>query len=232
MICLSLIFTRRRATMSIFTPTEITDNYMKASVGKAASPAWRLFVLAVAAGLLIGLGGVTSSTAAHGLENAGLVRFDVGPYFPCGSYDGHPHGHRAVHGQCAHDHGSARRQASPGRAFCAIGVSCLRATWWELWLLAACMAFFGQLNIGGGDLAVYTAKVAASKNAPAVGQCLRIGHLLQHHGVHRGVPGQHGPGHRRPASWASSSPLWASCWPASSTAWPICTTCPRVSSRT
>ena len=42
--------------MSIFTPTEITDNYMKASVGKAASPAWRLFVLAVAAGLLIGLG--------------------------------------------------------------------------------------------------------------------------------------------------------------------------------
>ena len=31
--------------------------------------------------------------------------------------------------------------------------------------LAACMAFFGQLNIGGGDLAVYTAKVAASKNA-------------------------------------------------------------------
>ena len=31
--------------------------------------------------------------------------------------------------------------------------------------LAACMAFFGQLNIGGGDLAVYTAKVAAAKNA-------------------------------------------------------------------
>lgn len=27
------------------------------------------------------------------------------------------------------------------------------------------MAFFGQLNIGGGDLAVYTAKVAAAKNA-------------------------------------------------------------------
>ena len=67
--------------MSIFTPTEITDNYMKASVGKAASPAWRLFVLAVAAGLLIGLGGVTSSTAAHGLENAGLVRLMSGLIF-------------------------------------------------------------------------------------------------------------------------------------------------------
>ena len=40
--------------MPIFSPTEITDNYMKASVGKAESPAWRLFILAVAAGLLIG----------------------------------------------------------------------------------------------------------------------------------------------------------------------------------
>lgn len=41
--------------MAIFSPTEITDNYMRASVGKAASPAWRLFLLAVAAGVLIGL---------------------------------------------------------------------------------------------------------------------------------------------------------------------------------
>ena len=32
--------------MAIFSPTEITDNYMRASVGKAASPAWRLFLLA------------------------------------------------------------------------------------------------------------------------------------------------------------------------------------------
>ena len=70
--------------MPIFTPTEITDNYMKASVGKAASPAWRLFVLAVAAGLLIGLGGVTSSTAAHALDNAGMVRLVSGLIFPVG----------------------------------------------------------------------------------------------------------------------------------------------------
>ena len=66
--------------MSIFTPTEITDNYMKASVGKAASPAWRLFVLAVAAGLLIGLGGVTSSTAAH-RSRRGARALDVGALF-------------------------------------------------------------------------------------------------------------------------------------------------------
>ena len=70
--------------MAIFSPTEITDNYMRASVGKAASPAWRLFLLAVAAGVLIGPGAVTSSTAAHGLENAGLVRLMSGLIFPVG----------------------------------------------------------------------------------------------------------------------------------------------------
>ena len=70
--------------MSIFTPTEITDNYVKASVGKAASPAWRLFVLGIAAGLLIGLGAVASSTAAHALADTGMVRLVSGLVFPLG----------------------------------------------------------------------------------------------------------------------------------------------------
>lgn len=50
--------------MPINTPKEVTDGYAEASKAKASSPAWRLFVLAVAAGVLIGLGAVTSSTAA------------------------------------------------------------------------------------------------------------------------------------------------------------------------
>ncbi len=37
--------------MPINTPQQITDSYAEASKGKATSPAWRLFVLAVAAGL-------------------------------------------------------------------------------------------------------------------------------------------------------------------------------------
>ena len=95
-------------------------------------------------------------------------------------------------------------------------------------VLAALMAFFGQLNIGGGDLAVYTAKVAAAKNGlpwmnafvlgifcnlmvcvavylantaqDTAGKLLAI---LPHHGIRAG---------------------------GSSTASPTCTTCPRASS--
>ena len=65
--------------MAIFSPTEITDNYMRASVGKAASPAWRLFLLAVAAGVLIGLGAVTSSTAWRTPGSCGSCRGSSSP---------------------------------------------------------------------------------------------------------------------------------------------------------
>lgn len=149
--------------MSIFTPTEITDNYMKASVGKAASPAWRLFVLAVAAGLLIGLGGVTSSTAAHALDNAGMVRLVSGLIFPVGLMMVILMGTELFTGNALMITAALDGKITWGR---------LGRNWAIVFTgnlvgavaLAACMAFFGQLNIGGGDLAVYTAKVAATKN--------------------------------------------------------------------
>ena len=148
--------------MSIFTPTEITDNYVKASVGKAASPAWRLFVLGIAAGLLIGLGAVASSTAAHALADTGMVRLVSGLVFPLGLIMVILLG----------------AELFTGNALMVTAVMAGEITWGRLarnWVivyagnfvgavaLAALMAFFGQLDIGGGALAAYTAKVAASK---------------------------------------------------------------------
>lgn len=150
--------------MAIFSPTEITDNYMRASVGKAASPAWRLFLLAVAAGVLIGLGAVTSSTAAPRPGERRARAAHVGAHLPRRPHDGHPHGHRVVHGQRAHCDCRHRRPDHLGTAFRNWGIVFLGNLVGAV-ALAACMAFFGQLNIGGGDLAVYTAKVAAAKNA-------------------------------------------------------------------
>ena len=149
--------------MSIFTPTEITDNYMKASVGKAASPAWRLFVLAVAAGLLIGLGGVTSSTAAHALDNAGMVRLVSGLIFPVGLMMVILMGTELFTGNALMITAALDGSITWGRLFRNWGIV-FAGNLVGAVLLAACMAFFGQLNIGGGDLAVYTAKVAATKN--------------------------------------------------------------------
>lgn len=150
--------------MPIFTPTEITDNYMKASVGKAESPAWRLFVLAVAAGLLIGLGGVTSSTAAHALDNAGMVRLVSGLIFPVGLMMVILMGTELFTGNALMITAALDGRITWGRLLRNWGIV-FAGNLVGAVLLAACMAFFGQLNIGGGDLAVYTAKVAASKNA-------------------------------------------------------------------
>lgn len=149
--------------MPIFTPTEITDNYMKASVGKAESPAWRLFVLAVAAGLLIGLGGVTSSTAAHALDNAGMVRLVSGLIFPVGLMMVILMGTELFTGNALMITAALDGRITRGRLLRNWGIV-FAGNLVGAVLLAACMAFFGQLNIGGGDLAVYTAKVAAAKN--------------------------------------------------------------------
>ncbi|WP_165053003.1 MULTISPECIES: formate/nitrite transporter family protein [unclassified Adlercreutzia] len=160
--------------MPLFTPTEITDNYMSASVGKAASLAWRLFVLGVAAGLLIGLGAVTSSTAAHALDNAGLVRLVSGLVFPMGLIMVVLLGTELFTGNALMVTAALDGRISWGR---------LARNWAIVYVgnlagavaLAALMAFFGQLNIGGGDLAVYTAKVAASKDALPWGNAFVLG---------------------------------------------------------
>ncbi|MBQ3106452.1 MAG: formate/nitrite transporter family protein [Eggerthellaceae bacterium] len=160
--------------MAIFTPTQMTDNYVNASVGKALSPAWRLFVLGIAAGLLIGLGAVVSSTAAHGLEGAGMVRLVSGLTFPIGLIM------VVILGT----------ELFTGNALMVSAVLAKKITWAQLarnWAvvyvgnfvgavaLAACMAFFGQLDIGGGALAAYTAKVAAAKASLPWGNAFVLG---------------------------------------------------------
>ena len=117
----------------------------------------------MAAGVFIGLGAVTSSTAAHALENAGMVRLVSGLIFPIGLMMVILLGTELFTGNAL-----MVTAAVSGK----ISWKLLLRNWGIVFLgnlagavvLAALMAFFGQLNIGGGDLAVYTAKVAAAKN--------------------------------------------------------------------
>ena len=148
--------------MPIYTPKEVTENYLKACVGKAGSPAWRLFVLAVFAGVLVGLGAVASSTAAHGMPEAGIARLVTGAVFPIGLIMIVLLGAELFTGNALMVTAAISRAITWGR---------LLRNWGIVYVgnligavgLAALMAFFGQLDIGGGALAVYTAKVAAAK---------------------------------------------------------------------
>lgn len=148
--------------MPIYSPVQITDNYIDASVTKAESPVWRLFVLAFFAGILVSLGAIASSTAAQGLTDTGMVRLITGAIFPIGLMMIVLLGTELFTGNAL-----MVTAAMDGK----ISWSMLLRNWVIVYignfigavLMAALMAFFGQLDIGGGALAVYTAKVAAAK---------------------------------------------------------------------
>jgi formate/nitrite transporter len=143
-------------------PNELTKANIKGATTKANAPVWRLLLLGIAAGLFIGLGAVASSTAAHSIGDIGLARLVSGLVFPIGL--------------CMVVLLGA--ELFTGNALMVTAVAAGKVTWRALlrnWaivfvgnfigavLLAAFMAYFGQLSIGDGALAIYTAKVAATK---------------------------------------------------------------------
>lgn len=150
--------------MSMFNPTQICDNYMEASVGKTKSPVWRLLLLGFAAGAFIAFGAAASSTAAHAIDNVGLVRLITGLVFPVGLVMVVILGTELFTGNALMVNAALEKKISWGG---------LLRNWLFVYIgnfagaivVAALFAFFGQLDIGAGAVAVYTAKVAAAKSS-------------------------------------------------------------------
>lgn len=148
--------------VAIRTPKEITDGYIEACGPKAQSPVWRLLVLSVLAGMLIGLGAVASSTASFDMPTVGVARLITGAIFPIGLIMVVLLGAELFTGNALMVTGAMSGQ---------IKWTCVLRNWVVVYIgnfigaiiLAALMAFFGQLDLGGGSLAVKTAQIAAAK---------------------------------------------------------------------
>lgn len=65
-------------------PVEIIEKNMKACEEKAKLALGKMILLGIIAGAFIALGGATSSTAVHALENVGVARVLAGTIFPVG----------------------------------------------------------------------------------------------------------------------------------------------------
>lgn len=65
-------------------PSEVVELNMRASEVKAKLPLGKMILLGIMAGIFIALGGATSSTAAHNIENVGIARMLAGAVFPIG----------------------------------------------------------------------------------------------------------------------------------------------------
>lgn len=149
--------------MNLYTPKETAANYADAGVGKATRQGTQLFLLAIMAGAMIAFGSVISNTAAFGLTDPGLARLVSGLVFPFGL------GMVMLTGA----------ELFTGNTLLIIPVLERRIGWGGVlrnWLIvyagnavgsvlvAASCVWFGQMELGGGKLAVYAVKVAATKS--------------------------------------------------------------------
>ena len=108
-----------------------------------------MILLGIMAGVFIALGGATSSTAAHAVENVGVARALAGVIFPVGLMLIVFLGGELFTGNC----------------LIIMDVFDKRVTWAGLFRDLFIVFFSGNLNYSGGLLGAYTIKVAVSKIA-------------------------------------------------------------------
>lgn len=150
--------------MNLFSPAEIVDNYAETGKKKAEMPVFRLILLGILAGALIALGSAVSNTAVHSIVNVSIAKLVSGLVFPFGL------AMIVVLGA----------ELFTGNSLIVISVCEKKITlaqmlrnWFVVYLanllgaifVAAGCAFFGQLSLSEGQLAVYTVKVAAAKTS-------------------------------------------------------------------
>lgn len=68
----------------INSPKEITANYINVGKGKCALPLGKMFILAILAGMFIGLAGLGATTAAVSIKAASVAKFVGACIFPVG----------------------------------------------------------------------------------------------------------------------------------------------------
>lgn len=146
----------------MFTPSQICTNYIDASVNKAKLSISKLVVLGFVAGVFIAIGAIASSTAAHALQDAGMLRLVSGLIFPVGLIMVVILGTELFTGNALMITAAVQKKITWG-ALLRNWIIVFFANFAGALVAAAAMAYFGQLDIGGGALAVYTAKVAAAK---------------------------------------------------------------------
>lgn len=148
--------------MSMLTPREVADSYAAAGVAKAKSPAWRLLLLGIAAGMFVGFGAAASSTAVFDIHNVGIARFLAALIFPIGLCMVVVLGAELFTGNVTMVTSVLSGRISWRRMFRNWAIvyvgNCIGAMG-----LASLLAFFGQFDIGGGGVAVYAAKAASAK---------------------------------------------------------------------
>ncbi len=157
-----------------YTPVEIAARYAETGKGKAERSASQLVVLGILAGAIIALGSAATNTAVYGIEDVWTARTICGLLFPFGL------GMVVIMGLELFT-GNSLMVVSLLEKRCRL--SKLLRNWGIVYfsnmlgsmLVAAGCAWFGQMNYSGGQLAVYTMRVAAGKCSLPFANALVLG---------------------------------------------------------
>lgn len=161
---------------SYHTPAEVVEINMKGSEGKANLPMVKMVLLAIMAGMFIALGGATSNTAVHNIENAGLARTLAGAIFPVGLMMIVFVGGELFTGNCLIVMDVFAKRVTVGKMLRNLVVVYFGNLAGAL-LVDVLVLYSGNLNYTNGLLGAYTIKVALGKIALDPGTAVASGIL-------------------------------------------------------
>ncbi len=145
-----------------FSPADIASRYAEIGVGKATRSSAQLAVLGILAGTLIALGGAATNTVVYGIQDTWTIKLICGLLFPFGLGMVVIMGAELFTGNCLMGITLLEKKCSFLQMIRSWVVVYL-ANFAGSLLVAGSCAWFGQMDLGGGQLAVYTMKVAAAK---------------------------------------------------------------------
>lgn len=148
--------------MNLFSPSELTENYALAGKNKAEYSASKLLILGVLAGMLICLGSAVTNTAAYGISNVSVQRIICGLLFPFGLGMVVITGAELFTGNCLIAISVLEKKTTVPKMLRNWSIVYIGNFIGGIIISAGC-AWFGQLNYSGGQLALYTIRLAAAK---------------------------------------------------------------------
>lgn len=162
--------------MNMLTPAEFVESYESTGAAKCRLPVLKMFLLAVLAGAYIALAGAMSNVAVHAVSNVSAAKILSGVLFPLGLCMVILTGAELFTGNCLIAISVLRKTATVGAMAKNLAVVYLGNMAGSVVVAALC-AFFGQMNLSDGALAVFTIKTAAAKCALPFGNALVLGVL-------------------------------------------------------
>lgn len=160
----------------MLSPNEFIKTYSLTGAAKTEDDALRLLALGTLAGFFIGIAGAATNSAAFSFATVSAAKLVCALLFPFGLLMVILSGAELFTGNCLITISGMEGSATWGGMLRNLVIVYI-GNFIGAFLTAAACVYAGQLSLGGGELAVYTIRLAAAKCALPFGRALLLGVL-------------------------------------------------------